>query len=47
MPVPAEPMELMVSVLVLVLSAFASAVVSTDRPVAEVMMLFNTGMFVT
>jgi hypothetical protein len=37
----------MVRVLVLVLSAFAKAVVSTEEPDAEVIILFSTGMFVT
>ena len=46
-PVPAEPMELMVRVLVAVFSEFAKAVVSTEEPVADVMMLFRTGIFVT
>lgn len=47
MPVPADPIELIVKVLVLVLSEFAKAVVSTEDPVAEVMILFRTGIFVT
>lgn len=44
---PADPMELMVKVLVAVFNAFAKAAVSTDEPVAEVIMLFRTGIFVT